>query len=148
MPEPEAPYSYTDFVDAVNVVVAQIQGSEFVPDIIAALATGGFTAAAVLAKKLKVPSHRVIGLPVFNASGQYSVPSNLVVWTRLTGANVLVVDDCTVRGILTSELTQELKQQGCDARSVALYSWREGIQPDYVAKVLYLKPGKFFWETS
>lgn len=138
------------FNELLEVVLEKIQSATtFHPDTILALSTGGFPIAAVLAKRLNIPSRYVVGLPVYkDETGDYHLDDQLVALGDYTNRTVLVVDEASNRGMLTVKAVDSVVQHGGIAKSCVLLAWDGGIQPNFVAETCPTKPPKFYWEQS
>ena len=136
------------FNHLLEIVIEKIQADgQFRPDTILALSTGGFPLAAAMAKRLGIRSRDVAGLPVYKDEiGDYHLDTRIVGLRDCTNRQVLVVDEASKRGLLTSKAVTAVEERGGKARSCVLIAWEEGIQPDFVAETCTGEPPDFYWE--
>lgn len=134
------------FLQLVNVVATQIQDDGYNPDMILALASGGFVPAAALAKRLPTVT-TLEGISVKkDGQGNYHPETGLVRLSLFAGRRVLVVDEASDRGILTQQVVKLVSSHGGLALSCVLIARESGIQPDFVGGACRRKPPRFFWE--
>ena len=133
----------------IRKLVQQIQKSEFKPDTIVALSTGGFPIAAALAKQLGISGRSVIGIPTYkDENGDYHIDQSLIQLKDFTGHRVLVVDEASKRGLLMQKAVKSIKNLGSDTKGCALLAWSEGIQPDFVVEACGQDVPDFYWEET
>jgi hypoxanthine phosphoribosyltransferase len=132
----------------LEILVKQIHADDaFQPDTILALSTGGFPVAAALAKRLGIKSRNVVGIPVYkDETGDYHLDDQLVSLGDCSNRQVLVIDEASKRGLLTGKAVDVVQDHGGIAKSCVLISWKEGIQPDFVAETCTGEPPDFYWE--
>ena len=128
-------------------VVGLVKNSDFEPDTILALSTGGLPIGAAVAKQLKINGRNVIGLPIYkDKAGDYHLDESLVQLLDFTGRRVLVVDEASKRGLLAKKVIETVEQHGGTAKSCVLMAWSEGFQPDFVAAACGEDVPDFYWE--
>lgn len=132
----------------LDKLVEQVEtDSAFHPDTILALSTGGFPVAAAIAKRLKIKSRDVVGIPVYkDETGDYHLDDTLVSLGDCSNRQVLVIDEASKRGLLTRKAVDVVAEHGGIARSCVLIAWKGGIQPDFVAETCEGEPPDFYWE--
>jgi len=141
-------FSLEKYNELIEVVLQKIKADKtFRPDTILALSTGGFPIAATLSKKLSIKSRYVIGIPVYrDDTDEYRFEDTLLSFGNYSNRQVLIIDDSSKRGLLTKKAVSVVESCGGKAKSCVLISWKEGIQPDYVAEICEGEPPDFFWE--
>ncbi len=132
----------------LDEILEQIAADDtFLPDTILALSTGGFPVAAAIAKRLKIKSRNVVGIPVYkDETGDYHLDDTLVSLGDCSNRQVLVIDEASKRGLLTRKAVGAVEERGGKAKSCVLIAWRDGIQPDFVAQTCEGEPPDFYWE--
>lgn len=140
-----SPQRFEELVDRVAHAIQS--SSEFQPNAILALSTGGFPVAAALAKRLRISSRHVVGIPAYkDQSGDYHFDDRIAELRRCDDLTFLVVDDASNRGLLTKKAIAAIETKGGSARSCVLIASEGGILPDYVGETCPGAPPKFFWE--
>ncbi len=134
------------FERLLKVLIAKIEADDtFKPNAILCLSTGGFMLAPALAKHFGI--RHVGGISVYkDADGNYHLEYTLLSLNRCDGLRVLILDDSSKRGLLAKMAVEVVVEHGGEGRSGVLIAWKDGIQPDYVAKTCAGDPADGFWE--
>lgn len=138
VPEREV-LSWDAFGTASRALAQDVVDSGFATDIVVAIARGGLLLAGSIAYALGAKNCGAINVEFYTGIGEV-LPEPVVLppmldVPALTGLRVLLVDDVSDSGRTLALVTQLLRDEGAEVRTVTLYSKpRTVLEPDYVWK--------------
>lgn len=133
--------------DLAEELVAQMETMGYRPTRIIALARGGFTVAAALAKKLGILGDNVVGVPVEeHKPGLYRIALWFLPLMRTIAEDevLILLDDSSISGRLANGVAADCIQYygAKDARSCVFIASVEGAGADFVGTTCEGKPPK------
>ena len=136
--------SWSDLSGGVAKLAALVK-EDFDPDILIAVARGGFVPARLLANHFPQARLASVGMTYADSDRSrpeaYGVPSDLVRWER-----ALIVEDCVESGRSLRAAVGRVREEVQDARSAAIWvTAHTSFQPDYSLGSLP-RPPRFPWE--
>ncbi len=141
--------SFEETKQLIHKVVALVKSSDFKPNTILALSTGGFPVAAAIAKQLGIGGRNVIGLPTYkDEAGDYHIDEEIVHLGDCTGRHILVIDEASKSGRLIKKAVDSVEEHGGTAKSCVLMAWSDGLQPDFVVTSCGEDVPDFYWEET
>ncbi len=136
---------WREFHNDLKTLAASIRAAQFVPDMIVAVARGGWIPTRFLSDLLGVKRIASIGLTYTDAARSqlvaYSLPEPIEAKQKL-----LLVEDCLESGRSLLEAKNILTACGAEIRTAALYTTAQtGFNPDFAVR-RYDSPPPMPWE--
>jgi uncharacterized protein len=136
---------WPEFYSDLEKLAASIRAAQFVPDMIVAVARGGWIPTRFLSDLLGVNRIASIGLAYTNAARSqlvaYSLPEPIEPKQKL-----LLVEDCLESGRSLLEAKSILTARGAEIRTAALYTTaKTAFTPDFAVR-RYDSPPPMPWE--
>ncbi|MGD9650176.1 MAG: phosphoribosyltransferase [Dongiaceae bacterium] len=137
--------TWDDYLGALRQLAEKITAQNFHPDMLVAVARGGWIPTRFLSDLLKVKKIASIGMAYQDASRQklitYSFPDPIQ-----AGQRILLIEDCLESGKSLIAASDQLRAEGAKLKTAALYyTSHSHIVPDFSLGSVLAVP-KFPWE--